>query len=149
MKLEKNKINLIEVNLSDAKFLYELLKSRDDIVNISHKKMPSFSEHKLFILSNPYSKWYIVNSGRKKIGSVYLSKQNEIGIFLKHEFRGMGLGKIILDLIIKQNPRDRYLANVNPKNKNSQFFFKTNGFKMIQYTYELVSKTNKDNENSN
>ena len=35
------------------------------------------------------------------------------------------------------NPRKRYLANVNPKNKTSQKFFKKNGFKLIQYTLEL------------
>ena len=29
-------------------------------------------------------------------------------------------------------------ANVNPKNKKSLDFFKKNGFKLIQYTYELT-----------
>ena len=144
-----DEIHLNEVTLSDAEFLYELLQNRDEIVNISHKKMPNFTEHTNFISSKPYTKWHIVNFGKKKIGSVYLSKQNEIGIFLKNEFRNMGFGKIILDLIIKQNPRNRFLANVNPKNENSQLFFKKNGFKLIQYTYELAPKDNKDNEKQN
>ena len=44
----------------------------------------------------------------------------------------------ILKLIIKKNPRARYLANVNPKNKKRIDFLKKNGFKLIQYTYEMV-----------
>ena len=42
--------------------------------------------------------------------------------------------------MIQKNPKKRYLANVNPQNKKSMRFFKNNGFKLIQYTFEL-SKT--------
>ena len=37
---------------------------------------------------------------------------------------------------MKKNPRKRFLANVSPKNKKSMEFFKKNGFKLIQYTFE-------------
>ena len=37
---------------------------------------------------------------------------------------------------MKQNKQKRYLANVSPKNKKSIQFFKHNGFKLIQYTFE-------------
>jgi len=50
-----------------------------------------------------------------------------------------GISKKVLEKIIEMNPRLRYLANVNPKNKKSLNFFKKNGFKLIQYTYELTS----------
>jgi len=72
---------------TDIKFLYDLLKERDPSVNITHKKIPTYAQHKKFVISKPYSKWYILEYNRKKIGSIYLSKQNEIGIFLKKEFR--------------------------------------------------------------
>ena len=60
-------IKLKEVNKSDLKFLYQHLKERDPITRISHKKMPTFSEHEKFVMSNPYSKWYIIIKKNKKI----------------------------------------------------------------------------------
>ena len=44
-----------------------------------------------------------------------------------------------METLIKKHPRERYLANVNPKNKKSVNFFKKNSFKLIQYTFELES----------
>lgn len=130
-------ITLRKVGNQDYRFLFNLLKERDPKANISHKKMPTFSEHVKFIESKPYTNWYIIENGRKKIGSVYLSKNDEIGIFLKKEAHGRNFGKIALELLVKKNPRSRYLANVNPKNTVSSKFFKKNGFKLIQHTYEL------------
>ena len=74
----------------------------------------------------------------KKIGNIYLTKTNEIGIFILKSNENKGIGKIVLEKIIKMNPHPRYSANVNPKNKKSLDFFKKNGFKLIQYTYELT-----------
>lgn len=50
-----------------------------------------------------------------------------------------------LKMIMKLNPSEQFLANINPKNKKSIEFFKKNGFKILQYTYELrvESKTEK------
>ena len=94
-----------------------------------------------FLQSKPYKKWYIIcakenTNVNKKIGSIYLSKTNEIGIFIKKEFQGDNIGKFALDEIIKKTKQKRYLANVNPKNKKSIRFFKNNGFKLVQYTFE-------------
>ena len=84
----KKEIILKKVTKNDHTFLYELLKSRDPKTNISHKSMPSFKEHVKFVKSKPYNSWYIVIFEKSKLGSVYLSKQNEIGIFILKEFRG-------------------------------------------------------------
>ncbi len=130
-------INLKLISEKDHKFLYELLKEREPSMNISHKKMPTFNEHVNFVLSKPYSKWYIILQGIDKVGSIYLSKQNEIGIFLKKGSHHTGIGTIALKLIMGENPKKGYLANVNPKNKKSIKFFKKNNFKILQYTYEL------------
>lgn len=140
---ENNKITLNNVRKKDLEFLYNLLLERDSRVNISHKKMPSYDEHIKFVLSKPYTKWYIVNLEGKKVGSVYLSKQDEIGIFLKKDIQGKGLGKYALNILKKKNPRKRFIANVNPKNKNSAKFFRQNGFKLIQHTYELEERNDK------
>ena len=131
-------IKLKLVDKSDIRFLHNQLKERDPMINISHKKMPTYSEHTQFVASNPYSKWYIIIYKNKKIGNTYLTKTNEIGIFILKSIKINGIGKTVLEEIMKMNPRSRYLANVSPTNDKSSKFFKKNGFKLIQYTYELT-----------
>jgi len=140
--VEHSNIRLKPIESSDLRFLYNHLKERDFRANISHKGMPTYTEHVKFVLSKPYSKWYVVMYGSKKIGSIYLTKMNEIGIFIKKDFQERGIGQTTLDLLMKKNPQKRFLANVNPKNKKSISFFKRNAFKLIQYTYELESTKN-------
>lgn len=140
MKKNESDITIRSVKKSDSNFLYELLKQRDPRANISHKKMPSFKQHENFIQSKPYSKWYIIQSSKNDVGSIYLSKNNEIGIFLIKKNQNKGIGENALKLLIEKNPKVRYLANVNPNNKKSIDFFKKNGFKLIQHTYELGNK---------
>jgi len=137
-------VNLKTVSSSDHKFLFELLSQRKSYENISHKKMPTFEEHVKFVSSAPYSKWYIVRLNSTKIGTVYLTHQNEIGIHVIEEVRGKDVAKQALELIMKKNPKSRYLANINPKNKRSIKFFTKNGFKLIQYTYELIPINSKN-----
>ncbi len=138
MKHQRPSITLKNITKADSHFLYSLLIERDPLVNISHKKMPTYKNHLKFVMSKPYSKWYIIKSKNQSMGSIYLSKQNEIGIFIKKGMQGKGIGKISMQLLMKKNPRKRYLANVNPKNIKSIKFFKKNGFRLIQYTYELT-----------
>ena len=133
-------VKLKAVSKSDYRFLYDLLMERDARANISHKKMPTYNQHVAFVSAKPYSKWYVILSDTNKAGSIYLTSQNEIGIFIKKSFQGKQLGNIALHKLIQKNPKKRYLANVNPKNRKSIRFFKSNGFNLIQYTFEL-SKT--------
>ena len=140
MKKTQSAISLKSVTNSDVKFLFDLLKERDPRVNISHRKMPTYSQHTKFINSKPYSKWYIILKSKQKIGSIYLSKNDEIGIFLSKKFQGKNVGNFALNELMKKNPRKRFLANVNPKNKKSISFFKNNNFKLIQYTFEKAKR---------
>ena len=130
-------IKLKPVVKSDHRFLYQHLKERNPRANISHKKMPTYAEHVKFVMSRPYSKWYIIIHKNKKVGTIYLTKQNEIGIFIKNKMQDKLIGQKTLEMLMGKNPRKRYLANVSPKNKKSIRFFTRNGFKLIQYTYEL------------
>jgi len=134
----KYKIEIKSVKKNDSEFLYQLLLDREPITNISHKKMPTYNQHLKFLKSKPYSKWYIIWNNEQRVGSVYLTKQDEIGIVIKKEYQKEGVGKTALELVINQNPRQRYLANIAPKNIHSQRFFKKNSFKLIQHTYELT-----------
>ena len=140
MKKTQSPISLKSVTNSDVKFLFDLLKERDPRVNISHRKMPTYSQHTKFIKSKPYSKWYIILKSKQKIGSIYLSKNDEIGIFLSKKFQGKNVGNFALNELMKKNTRKRFLANVNPKNKKSISFFKNNNFKLIQYTFENAKR---------
>ena len=137
MTINENELKLYPVSSNNIRFLYQLLKERDPRINISHKTMPSYSEHKKFVNSKPYDKWYIIKVKNKKIGSIYLTTQNEIGIFIKKNIQGQNLGKHALSLMISKNPKKSYLANVNSKNSKSLRFFKNNRFRLIQHTYEL------------
>ena len=134
---KKSSIKLIPVRKSDCLYLFELLKERESKVSISHRKMPSYNNHVKFVMSKPYAKWYVIKYQDEKIGSVYLSNQDEIGIFIKKGNQQKGIGKKTLELLMKNNPRKRYLANINPKNNKSIEFFKKNRFKLLQHTYEL------------
>ena len=126
-----------EVDEKDVQFLYNLLDERKPVTYISHKKMPTYEEHVNFVKSSPYSKWYIIEVDGERAGSIYLTKQNEIGIFLNENLQEKGIGSNALNVLIGKNPDLRYLANINPENKKSIKFFKKLGFTLIQYTYEL------------
>tara|TARA_B100001146_G_scaffold193624_1_gene180316 strand:- start:1020 stop:1325 length:306 start_codon:yes stop_codon:yes gene_type:complete len=101
--------------------------------------MPTYRLHEKFIKSKPYSKWYVIVFNNQKIGSVYLSKMNEIGIHLKDKKYEGQFGEII-SIIKKKNPRLRYLVNINPNNNALRKTIKKNNFKLIQHTYELIEK---------
>lgn len=140
------KINIVlkPVTKSDHIFLYQLLEQRNFHENISHKKMPTFFQHVKFVTSKPYSKWYIIKYNDQKVGSIYLTKINEIGIHIVKEIRRKNVATSALKILMKKNLRIRFLANINPKNKKSIEFFIKQNFKLIQYTYELIpSNSNK------
>jgi len=133
----KYDLKLKEIDEKDIQFLYNLLEERKPVTRISHKKMPTYEEHVNFVKSSPYSKWYIIEVDGERAGSIYLTKQNEIGIFLNEGLKEKGIGSNALNILIAKNPGLRYLANINPENKKSIEFFKKLGFTLIQYTYVL------------
>lgn len=117
--------------------LHRLLKERSQYMNISHKRVPSFAEHCRFVRSKPYDEWcFIMNEGTI-LGAIYLSRLNEIGIFLFKAFRGKGLEKEALKFFIAKHRKRRLLVNVSPKNKCYERIFQNLGFTYIQKTYCL------------
>ena len=138
MVLDLKKITLKIVKKSDCLFLYELLDRRKSTESISHKKMPNLKQHEKFVLSRPYTKWYIISYNNKKLGSIYLSKQDEIGIHMNKNSAEMEIMMLAIEILTKKNPRKRYLVNVNPKNTKLMQLMKKCGFKLIQHTFELA-----------
>ena len=130
---------------SSTRFLYDLLKERDEITNISHCKMPSFDEHLQFVYGRPYREWFLIydewgNVEMGPIGAIYLSKRNEIGIFIAKEYQGKGHGKTAICLLMNRHPGERFLANINPHNSRSIDMFESLGFELKQLTYAKAPK---------
>lgn len=131
-------MKLVDVyNSPDAlSVLYQLLEERTPEFNISHREMPTLQAHRAFVDSRPYSAWYLVQVDEKQIGAIYLTKMNEIGIFVLQAYQGNGYGKRAISLLMERHPCERYLANINPANERSIEFFRGLGFHHIQNTYE-------------
>ena len=140
--VDNNKIILKLLSKSDYRFLYDLLKERNSKINISHKRMPTWEEHVRFVKSKPYSKWYIIYNKDEKIGSIYLSKQSEIGIHLLKKYEKESIHLESIKKLMLLNSKIKFRANVSPKNKNYIMLFEKLGFKMVQHTYELDLRTN-------
>jgi|TARA_B110000014_G_scaffold193433_1_gene142374 RimJ/RimL family protein N-acetyltransferase len=128
-------MELKDVTIDDAKFLYELLKQREGIVNISHKSLPTWDEHIDYIKNHSYQSWNIIWNDDTRIGNIYLTERNEIGIFLDKKYQSNGYGSEAIDEFMKKNGKRRYLANINPTNYKSIQFFGKHGFLHIQNTY--------------
>lgn len=145
---------LFDVNRTYFEFLYNLLKERDDTINISHTKMPSYEEHVRFWESSPYKickvmslfRYYTENTLNCEIipfGYIYLSKKDEIGIFITKAYQNKGFGTKILRRFIHNYVPDEVktvYANINPKNYRSAKLFKSIGFKHIQNTFSMEFK---------
>jgi GNAT superfamily N-acetyltransferase len=136
-------VNLVSVydRPGAIEVLYDLLKERDEKTNISHKELPAWCDHLKFVASRPYQHWWLICSGRDFVpyGACYLSKTNEIGVFVFKRWRGMGLGRAAIQAVMKECGPRRYLANINPQNEHSAELFKSLGFKLIQHTYEAAA----------
>ena len=128
-------MELKPVTIDDAEFLFDLLKQREGIVNISHKSLPTWEEHVGYIKNNAYQSWDIIWIDNVRIGNIYLTDRDEIGIFLDKKSQSNGYGSIAINEFMKKNGKKRYLANISPTNYKSIQFFGKHGFIHIQNTY--------------
>ena len=102
--------------------------------------MPTYQQHIRFVKSKPYSKWYIIWSLDSRIGSSYITKQDEITVHLTKDFDKDTIREFVIKSIMKNNPRERYFVNVNPHNKKMIRFLKTLGCTLLQQNYEVTPK---------
>jgi RimJ/RimL family protein N-acetyltransferase len=124
-----------------AKILYDLLCEREPRQNIRHTGMPSFEEHCAFLRSKPYQGWYLIDDCGGSIGSVYLSKRDEIGIFIFNGHQGKGWGARAIAELKRLHPRPRFLANIAIPNAESLAFFTKQGFHLLSITMEFRAIT--------
>lgn len=125
--------------------LWALLQEREPHQNISHREMPDYEEHAAFVADHPYRAWYLIKNGPVAVGSVYLTRRNEIGIFIFNKYQGQGYGSWALASLIrrwqsslkvsKASMHYAFFANIAPDNALSRVFFERAGFRHIQNTY--------------
>ena len=124
-----------------AKILYDLLAERTPEQSISHREMPSVEEHLAFVALAPYDAWYLiectVNGQLEIVGSIYLTRANEIGIFIFRQHQGVGFGLLAVPLLMEMHGKRRYVANISPQNDASLRMFDMLGFRTIQHTLAL------------
>ena len=123
------------VTLEDSEFLYELLKQREGQVNISHSSLITREEHLDYIKNHSYKSWDVIWVENNRVGNIYLTQRDEIGIFVDKKFQGSGYGSQALKQFMEKNGKKRYLANINPTNYKSIQFFGKHGFIHFQNTY--------------
>ena len=114
--------------------LYRLLAERGPEESISHKAMPTIDEHRRFVNSVPYQVWYLIQVNDVYVGSVYISKQREVGVSIFKEYRRKGYAEEALGQVMERWP-GRLLANINPSNAKSAGLFGKLGFTLLQHTY--------------
>jgi RimJ/RimL family protein N-acetyltransferase len=129
-------VTLIDVySTQDAELiLWELLKERTPEMAISHEEMPTWDEHVAYIAKRPVEHWYLIGNDDSWVGSIYLSRRREIGIWLFLKEQRKGYGKAAIEELMRLHP-GKFYANVAPTNHNSHSFFDHMNFKMIQVTY--------------
>ena len=115
--------------------LYRLLGERLPHENISHRVMPDLASHRAFVWNRPYTAWYLIEEAGGIVGATYLSKADEIGIWIFLDQRRKGYAAEAVKMLMGRHPRPRYLANVNPENSLSKVLFRRLGFKHIQETF--------------
>lgn len=144
--MKKSNIILKPITKSDYQFLYDLMMERTQNINIEHNTMPTYIEHVKFIKTKPYYRWLMIICDNYKVGTIYLTKKNEIGVFIKKDCSGKGVGQKATKLLMDRYPKSYYFTNINPKNRNSISFFKKIGFKPLKIVFRYGSIVNEKNK---
>lgn len=134
-------------------FLYELLKERDDTVNVHHQELPSYEAHVAFCLRHGMTgQWWIVMAGNEMAGMVSCTGGkggSDVGVFILKKFQGKGYGEAAMRAMMAlRDPHQKHLAElrvgmgpyhatINAKNKRSIAMFEKLGFKPKYHVYEL------------
>ena len=123
--------------------LYELLEYRGQ--NISHKTLPTFTEHKRFVLEHPYKTWWLLFSPTtdELIGSIYIGKDNSVGLNLKFEkisFSATYLFEELGRLVKPNEPRksivsNQYFINASPRDFRLKNWLSDSEFYLNQVSF--------------
>ena len=142
IKEKTKQISLVKVSKNNmhAQILFELLEKR--ITKISHTVQPSYTQHKDFVFNNPYRKWFLIKQHDKFIGSVYILKNNSIGINIISSTK-IAMPIVINELLSKYKPLKAIKSvrtggfdfNVSPNNRQYIKILEGMGANLAQLTY--------------
>lgn len=137
-----SKASFRQVTPDDIDLLYDLLNTRT--YSISHESMPSHSNHKKFVDSNPYEHWYIIYDHSDAIGSFYIQEDNSIGLNLSK--LSVGIISNLAEFIEKEfSPNEPiaskvppyFFINVPQSNKRLSRILERSGHKPIQISHKF------------
>lgn len=130
-------VELVPIHLvaDHESYLFQLLAEREPEESISHRKMPTYGQHLEFVRAHPYRHWYMIRNERDVVGSIYLTKANEIGISVFRVHRHLGYARAAITALMARHPGEEFLANINPANAKSARLFESLGFHVCQKTY--------------
>ena len=69
-----------------------------------------------------------------------ITARHFVGLHFKKKYQTNILRNKVLHELIEKNQKNRYLVNINPRNKSLISFYKSKKFKKIQHTYELIKR---------
>ena len=132
-------MKLVDVYSTDGALedLFDLLSERTPEQAISHEKMPTWNEHVAYVNKRPVPYWYLIKSddiGETTVGSIYLSRRREIGVWIFKRHHRTGCGSWAVKEIMRMHP-GKFYANISPYNAPSIIFFTGLDFDLIQMTY--------------
>lgn len=141
-KIISPKLVRIKKNDDHIRVLYELLKKRK--FNISNQNLPTFKEHKLFVLNNPYRAWYLIEVNKSFVGTIYLLKDNCVGIYVEERNKYV-IEKTIEWVLKNKKPlpeiksvrASNFHINIAPNNKMISSVLLKMGATPIQLTYSF------------
>ena len=147
-KSQDFKLVEVEANEEHTLLLFEHLKKRSKASNISHSKMPTLEEHKMFLKHHPYRNWWLIydlDPGTEFLGTVYIASDNSIGLHLNLDQIDFSALYFINKLKSMTPPMKGeesrvfgdYFFNVSPKNKELIHWLSISGFAESQRSFVL------------
>ncbi|MBT6536259.1 MAG: hypothetical protein HOK98_08740 [Rhodospirillaceae bacterium] len=139
-------LSLAEVEASDHHIavLFEILGKRRGHHRISHGAAPGFEAHRDFVHTHPYRHWFLVSYDGEFIGTIYLTKENVLGVFVD-DTQLAHLGRVIVYVIQAFDPlpaipsirNAKYTINLSPENTAYAGVIEELGGRLIQQSYVL------------
>ncbi len=141
-------VYLRDVTELDRELLYRWANDEDVRKNSFSTKRISYEEHCEWfakVMQNEYCKQWILQAGEEPVGQIRITIEGEnaeIGYSICAEHRGVGYGKLLLELARRRVQMDlpnvkKLIARVKPGNIASLKAFESCGYKTIFEQLEL------------
>lgn len=102
--------------------------------------MPTYRQHIEHVKRAPYDAWYFIQVEAYlgacviNVGNTYITSANEIGIHVTPMFQRQGFARRAIRRLMELHPREYYLANIAPGNRESKQLFAELGYRPAQET---------------